>query len=67
MPRYRVRLAQTVIEEALVWIDEANSEDEATKLALSESRIGFADWRFAEAYGDIEVMDVQEIITTEQS
>jgi hypothetical protein len=44
MARYRVRLAQTVIEEALVWI-EADSADEATGLALSESRIGFAEWR----------------------
>jgi hypothetical protein len=62
MPRYKIRLAQTVIEEARIWI-EANSEDEATKLALSESRIGFADWHFAEAYGDIEVMDIQQITT----
>jgi hypothetical protein len=55
MATHRVELVQTVIERATVWI-EANSEDEAAKLALTED----AEWRFAEAYGDIEVIDVEE-------
>ena len=65
MPRYKIRLAQTVIERATVWI-EANNSEEAEKLALAESAINLADWHFAEAFGDIEVIDVQQIIT-EQS
>jgi hypothetical protein len=56
MARFKVELAQTVIERATVWI-EANSENEAAKLALTED----AEWRFAEAYGDIEVMGVEEL------
>lgn len=62
MARFKIELAQTVIERATVWI-EANSEDEAAKLALTED----AEWRFAEAYGDIEVIDVQQLQTTERS
>jgi hypothetical protein len=59
---FRVELAQTVIERATVWI-EASTADEAAKLALTED----AEWRFAEAYGDIEVIDVHEVQTTELS
>jgi hypothetical protein len=64
MATYRIELAQTVIERATVWI-EANSQDEAEALALTESSIGFANWRFAESFGDIEVIDVHQIKTTE--
>jgi len=60
MATYRIELAQTVIERATVWI-EANTDDEAAKLALTED----AEWRFAEAYGDIEVIDVQPIANHE--
>lgn len=56
MARFKVELAQTVIERATVWI-EASTEDEAAKLALTED----AEWRFHEAYGDIEVMGVEEL------
>jgi hypothetical protein len=66
MTRYRVELAQTVIERATVWI-EANSQDEAEALALAESAINLADWRFAESFGDIEVLDIQKVITTEKA
>jgi hypothetical protein len=55
MPTFKIELAQTVIERATVWI-EADSEGEAAKLALTED----AEWRFAEAYGDIEVIGVEE-------
>jgi hypothetical protein len=50
---------QTVIERATVWI-EANSADEAEKLALMESSIGCAEFRFAESYGDIEAIGVEK-------
>jgi hypothetical protein len=59
---YRVKLMQTVIEQATVGI-EASTEAEAARLALTED----AEWRFAEAYGDIEVIDVREVQTTELS
>jgi hypothetical protein len=59
MVRFRVELAQTVIERAIVWL-EANNADEAEKLALKESTIGLADWRFAESGGDIEVIGIAE-------
>jgi hypothetical protein len=62
MSRFKVEMAQTVIERATVWI-EASTEAEAAKLALTED----AEWRFAEAYGDIEVIDVREVQTTELS
>jgi hypothetical protein len=62
MARFRVELAQTVIERAIVWI-EASTEAEAARLALTED----AEWRFAEAYGDIEFIDVHEVQTTELS
>jgi hypothetical protein len=58
MARFRVELAQTVIERATVWL-EANNADEAEKLALKESYHG--DWRFKEAFGDIEVIGVEEL------
>jgi hypothetical protein len=60
MSRFKIELAQTVIERATVWI-EASTEAEAAKLALTED----AEWRFAEAYGDIEIIDVHEVQTTE--
>src|SRR5262249_19170563 len=59
MPRYRVELAQTVVERAVVWI-EADSSEEAERLALAESAINLADWRFAESFGDIEVLETTE-------
>jgi hypothetical protein len=59
MARFRVELVQTVIERATVWI-EANSEDEAERLALMESSIGLAEFRFAESCGDIEVIGVEK-------
>jgi hypothetical protein len=64
MARFKIELAQTAIERATVWI-EASNEDEAAKLALSESSIGLADWRFAESFGDIEVIDVHQVQTME--
>jgi hypothetical protein len=59
MPTYRVELAQTVIERATVWI-EANTADEAERLALAESAIGWAEFRFADSAGDIEVIGVEK-------
>jgi hypothetical protein len=60
MARFKIELAQMVIERATVWI-EANSEDEAARLALTESTIGWAEFRFADSAGDIEVIGVEEL------
>jgi hypothetical protein len=60
MARFKLELAQTVIERATVWL-EANNADEAEKLALKESTIGLADWRFKDGIGDIEVIGVEEL------
>ena len=60
MTRYRIELAQTVIEKAIVWL-EASTAAEAERRALKESR--FADWGFADAYGDIEIISVEEMKT----
>jgi hypothetical protein len=58
MTTFKVELAQTTIERATVFI-ECGSADEAERLAVKESR--HADWHFAEAYGDIEVIGVEEL------
>jgi len=60
MPRYRVELAQTVIERATVWI-EASNEQEAEDLALAQVTTGQGtDWRFHDSVGDIEVLATTE-------
>jgi hypothetical protein len=59
MARYRVELAQTVIERASVWI-EATNKQEAEALALAQ--VTTADWRFHDSVGDVEIL-----ATTEQS
>ena len=62
MARYRVELAQTVIERATVWI-EATNEQEAEEAALAQVTTGQGtDWRFHDSVGDIEVL-----ATTEQT
>ena len=62
MARYRVELAQTVIERATVWI-EATNEQEAEEAALAQVTTGQGtDWRFHDSVGDIEVL-----ATTEQN
>jgi hypothetical protein len=58
MTRFRILLA-SVIERAVVWI-EANNSEEAEKLALAESAINLADWRFHDSAGDIEVLQTTE-------
>jgi len=63
MARFRVLLAQTVIERVTVWV-EATNKQEAEDLALVQVTTGpGADWRFKDALGDIEVLSVQEITT----
>jgi hypothetical protein len=60
MTRYRIELMQTCIEKSVVFI-EANNPDEAERLALREAAIGFAEFRFHESGGDIEVIAVEEL------
>jgi hypothetical protein len=60
MPTFKVELAQTVIERATVYV-EASDEDAAEKLALEESIIGYAEFRFCESASDIEVIGVEEL------
>jgi len=67
MPRYKITLAQLVIERAVVWIDDADSKDEAERLALQESRLNLADWSFADAFDDVEVISVEPVTTMEVS
>jgi hypothetical protein len=65
MSRFKVTLAQTVVETAVLWI-EANDQQEAKDLALERVEAeADIEWRFAEAWGDIEVIDIREVQTTE--
>jgi hypothetical protein len=64
MARFRVELVQTVVETAVVWI-EANNEAEAEEAALDQVTVGNgAEWRFKDALGDIEVLDIKQIAET---
>jgi hypothetical protein len=65
MATYRVELSQTVVETAVLWI-EANDQQEAKDLALERVEAeADIEWRFAEAWGDIEIIDIREVQTTE--
>ena len=64
MTTYRVELAQTLSEIAVVYVD-ANNPDEAERLALSQVTTGSgADWKFKDVLDGVEVLSVT---TTEQS
>jgi hypothetical protein len=66
MARFRVLLAQTVIERVTVWV-EATNKQEAKDLALAQVTTGpGADWRFKDALDGVEVLSVQEITTETQ-
>jgi hypothetical protein len=66
MARFRVLLAQTVIERTTVWV-EATNKQEAEDLALSRVTTGpGADWRFKDGLGDIEVLDIKQITEATQ-
>ena len=66
MARFRVLLAQTVIERTTVWV-EATNKQEAKDLALSRVTTGpGADWRFKDGLGDIEVLDIKQITEATQ-
>jgi len=66
MARFRVLLAQTVIERVTVWV-EATNKQEAEDLALAQVTTGpGADWRFKDALGDMEVLDIKQITETTQ-
>jgi hypothetical protein len=67
MARYRVELSQTVIENAIVYI-EANNQQEAEELALSGVMAAglsptalIAEWKLKDIIGDIEVIGVEEL------
>ena len=67
MARYRVELSQSVVETAVLWI-EANDQQEAKDLALERVEAeADIEWRFAEAWGGIEIIDIREVQTTELS
>jgi hypothetical protein len=60
MARFKTELVQSVIERATVFV-QADTADEAEKVALKESVIGFAEFRFRESGGDIEVIHITEL------
>ena len=66
MARFRVLLAQTVIERVTVWV-EATNKQEAEDLALVRVTTGpGADWRFKDGLGNIEVLDIKQITEATQ-
>lgn len=64
MPRYRVGLVQTVVEEATVEID-ADTPEEACMKAEREASLGLleveVEWTFVSTTNSIEVVSVDEI------
>ena len=67
MARFRVLLAQTIIERTTVWV-EATNKQEAEDLALVRVTTGAgAEWRFKDTLDGIEVLSVQQITTETQS
>jgi hypothetical protein len=67
MARFRVELSQTVIENAIVYI-EANNQQEAEELALSGVMAAglsptalIAEWKLKDIIGDIEIIGVEEL------
>jgi hypothetical protein len=67
MARFRVELAQTVVETATVYI-EANNQQEAEELALSGVMAAglsptalIAEWKLKDIIGDIEVLSITEL------
>ena len=63
MARFRVLLAQTVIERATVWV-QATNKQEAEDVALARVTTGpGADWRFKDVLDGVEVLSVQQITT----
>lgn len=69
MPRYGVRLYQTVLEEAYIEI-EADDEDAAKQAALERANTGVPtaiEWEFLEAVGDVEAdVDPEVVKVTKQ-
>jgi hypothetical protein len=67
MARYRVELSQTVIENAIVFV-EATDAQAAEELALSGVMAAglsptalIAEWKLKDIIGDIEVVGVEEL------
>lgn len=65
MTLYRIGLMQTVYEGADVYI-EANNKEEAEELAMKQAEghltAGHVEWKFVEALGDIEVVEVDQVV-----
>lgn len=64
MKTYRVRLMQTVIEEA--WLTVQAADRDAAMQRAAHIANGFdlaitADWSFCECVGDIEAVDATEV------
>jgi hypothetical protein len=67
MARFRVELAQTVVETAIVFV-EATDAQAAQELALSGVMAAglsptalIAEWKLKDIIGDIEVIGVEEL------
>lgn len=60
MPKYRVGLIQTVVEESTVFID-APDREEAERLALAKANEGEVEWEFLEAPDPVRVVTVDPV------
>jgi hypothetical protein len=64
MARYRVELSQTVIENAIVFVEATDAqaaEDLALEIAGTGEPVEAGDWKFKDILGDIEVIGVEEL------
>lgn len=59
MKHFKIRMLQTVIEEAHVAID-AVDESAACDMALALANTGNVDWRFLESFDNVAVDSVEE-------
>jgi hypothetical protein len=57
--KFKVGLVQSVTEGLTIYV-EANSREEAEKLALEQANAGQGDWRFLDTEGEVEVVSVDQ-------
>lgn len=58
--KYRVGLVQTVTEGATLYI-EADSFDEAERLAFEQANAGTVEWQFLDTFEPVEIVTLDEV------